>query len=75
MEVEKNHDGLHAHFMDAQANHVSAQQVVKAAHEELLQLLRQRADVMKRIGTVKQTISGLAIFSATSAGRRLARTD
>ena len=60
MEVEKNHDGLHAHFMDAQANHVSAQQVVKAAHEELLQLLRQRADVMKRIGTVKQTISGLA---------------
>ena len=36
------------------------QQVVKQAHEELLQLLRQRADLMKRIGTLKQTISGLA---------------
>jgi len=36
------------------------QQVVKAAHEELRQLMRQRAEVMKRIGTVKQTIVGLA---------------
>jgi hypothetical protein len=39
---------------------LSAQEVVRAAHEELLQLLRQRAEVMKRIGTVKQTIAGLA---------------
>src|SRR3981081_2954610 len=59
MEVGKNnHDGLHA--IDAQANNISAQQVVKAAHEELLQLMRQRAEIMKRIGTVKQTIAGLA---------------
>ena len=36
------------------------QEVVKAAQEELRQLLRQRAEVMKRIGTVKQTIVGLA---------------
>ncbi|HTR64220.1 MAG TPA: hypothetical protein VMH85_00510 [Terriglobales bacterium] len=36
------------------------QQVVRAAHEELQQLLRQRAEIMKRIGTVKQTIAGLA---------------
>ena len=42
------------------SNNVSAQKVVKAAHEELLQLMRQRAEVMKRIGTVKQTIAGLA---------------
>lgn len=35
-------------------------EVVKAAHEELRQLLKQRADIMKRIGTVKQTIVGLA---------------
>jgi chorismate mutase len=61
MEVGKNNgDGLHANLIDAQANNISAQQVVKAAHEELLQLMRQRAEVMKRIGTVKQTISGLA---------------
>jgi hypothetical protein len=39
---------------------VSAQMVVKAAHEELLQLMRQRTELMKRIGTVKQTIAGLA---------------
>jgi hypothetical protein len=36
------------------------QQVVRAAHDELRQLMRQRADIMKRIGTVKQTIVGLA---------------
>jgi hypothetical protein len=59
MEVGKNgRDGLQA--IDAQANSIPAQQVVKAAHEELLQLMRQRAEVMKRIGTVKQTIAGLA---------------
>jgi hypothetical protein len=36
------------------------QEVVRQAHEELRQLLQQRADVMRRIGTIKQTISGLA---------------
>jgi len=36
------------------------QEVIRQAHEELRQLMQQRADVMKRIGTVKQTIAGLA---------------
>jgi hypothetical protein len=36
------------------------QEVVRQAHEELRHLLRQRAEVMRRIGTVKQTIAGLA---------------
>lgn len=36
------------------------QEVVKTAHEELRQLMKQRADIMKRIGTLKQTIAGLA---------------
>jgi hypothetical protein len=36
------------------------QEVVKTAHEELRQLMRQRSEIMKRIGTLKQTISGLA---------------
>jgi hypothetical protein len=36
------------------------QEVVRQAHEELRQLLQQRAEVMKRIGTIKQTIAGLA---------------
>ena len=35
-------------------------EVVKTAHEELRQLMKQRADIMKRIGTLKQTIAGLA---------------
>src|ERR1700748_3629470 len=39
---------------------VHVQEVVRSAQEELHTLLRQRAEVMKRIGTVKQTISGLA---------------
>ncbi len=36
------------------------QEVIRQAHDELRQLLQQRAEIMKRIGTVKQTISGLA---------------
>ena len=36
------------------------QEVLKSAHEELRLLLKQRAEIMKRIGTVKQTIVGLA---------------
>jgi len=59
MEVVKA-NGVGSESMLAQGNNISAQQVVKAAHEELLQLMRQRAEIMKRIGTVKQTIAGLA---------------
>ena len=36
------------------------QEVVRQAQEELRQLMRQRSEIMKRIGTVKQTITGLA---------------
>jgi hypothetical protein len=36
------------------------QEVVRQAHEELRQLFKQRAEVMRRIGTIKQTIAGLA---------------
>jgi len=36
------------------------EEVVKQAHHELRHLLQQRAEVMRRIGTVKQTIAGLA---------------
>jgi hypothetical protein len=38
----------------------NVKEVVKTAHDELRQLMRQRADIMKRIGTIKQTIVGLA---------------
>ena len=43
-------DGRDPHVME----------VVKTAHDELRQLVRQRAEIMKRIGTLKQTIAGLA---------------
>ncbi len=36
------------------------QEVLRSAHEELRSLLKQRGEIMKRIGTVKQTIVGLA---------------
>jgi hypothetical protein len=51
-------DNGHLQNSDVQNGHV--QEVIRQAHEELRQLLRQRAEVMKRIGTVKQTIAGLA---------------
>jgi len=71
MEVAKNnHDGLHN--VNVLANEVSVHQVVKAAHEELRQLLQQRAEIMKRIGTVKQTITGLAdLFGEEALGEEL----
>jgi chorismate mutase len=71
MEVAKNnHDGLSS--VNVLANQVSVHQVVKAAHEELRQLLQQRAEIMKRIGTVKQTITGLAdLFGEEALGEEL----
>ncbi|HVO81487.1 MAG TPA: hypothetical protein VMT28_12190 [Terriglobales bacterium] len=36
------------------------QQVVRSAEQELFQLLQRRAEIMKRIGTIKQTLAGLA---------------
>jgi hypothetical protein len=59
MEVAKSvRDGIRE--MDPRASGVPVQQVVTAAHDELRQLMHQRAEIMKRIGTVKQTIAGLA---------------
>jgi hypothetical protein len=36
------------------------QEVIRSAEQELYQLLRQRAETMKRIGTIKQTLVCLA---------------
>ena len=43
-----------------QSDHQQMQEVFNAVERELEQLLRQRAQITKRIGTVKQTILGLA---------------
>jgi hypothetical protein len=44
----------------SQAGGPHVQEVLRAAQDELRLLLQQRAEIMKRIGTVKQTIIGLA---------------
>jgi len=56
-------------FINASSGEPDAhvRQVVNQAHDELLQLLRQRADLMRRIGTLKQTILGLANLFGTKA--------
>jgi len=56
LEVQKANGSIKPERYDV----AHVQEVVRQAHEELRILLRQRAEVMKRIGTVKQTISGLA---------------
>jgi hypothetical protein len=49
-----------AHKSSTGAGNGHVQEVVRQAHDELRQLLQQRGEVMKRIGTIKQTIAGLA---------------
>ena len=36
------------------------QEVIRSAERELHELLQRRAELMKRIGTIKQTLAGLA---------------
>ena len=60
----------------SRARGLPVHQVVMAAKEELRQLLTQRAEIMKRIGTVKQTIAGLAnLFGEDALGERFTGTD
>jgi hypothetical protein len=62
-------NGNVVHTVMTGENNVPVHQVVQAAHDELRQLLTQRADIMKRIGTVKQTIAGLAnLFGEEALG-------
>ncbi len=58
--MENGHSGMG--FAKSTGNYGTGhvQEVVRQAHDELRQLLQQRAEVMRRIGTVKQTIVGLA---------------
>src|SRR5882757_8089492 len=44
----------------AQSADPHVQEVIRSAERELHELLQQRADLMKRIGTIKQTLAGLA---------------
>ncbi|HMH05543.1 MAG TPA: hypothetical protein VK579_02565 [Terriglobales bacterium] len=44
----------------SQAADLHVQEVIRSAERELHELLQRRADLMKRIGTIKQTLAGLA---------------
>ncbi len=44
----------------SQAEDLHVQEVIRSAERELRELLQRRAELMKRIGTIKQTLSGLA---------------
>lgn len=59
MENESHSGGTQRNVL-ARSGDPHVQEVVRVAHRELQQLMRQRAEIMKRIGTVKQTIVGLA---------------
>lgn len=45
---------------DNNSRNASVEEVVRSAAQELTELLRQRALIMKRIGGLKQTLAGLA---------------
>jgi hypothetical protein len=51
----------------AQSADPHVQEVIRSAERELHELLQQRADLMKRIGTIKQTLAGLANIFGDSA--------
>ena len=60
-ELAKNENGESLPTINAQTSSISAATGSQGCpNQELLQLMRQRAEIMKRIGTVKQTIAGLA---------------
>jgi hypothetical protein len=44
----------------SQAGDLHVQEVIRSAERELHELLERRAELMKRIGTIKQTLAGLA---------------
>jgi hypothetical protein len=54
------HDSVSAVRAIANPGNGHVEEVVRQAQQELRQLLQQRAEVMRRIGTIKQTIVGLA---------------
>jgi hypothetical protein len=51
---------LAGHNGNSQPADQHVQAVIRSAERELGELLQRRAEVMKRIGTIKQTLSGLA---------------
>jgi hypothetical protein len=53
-------ESTHGSNAKAQAPDLHVQEVIRSVERELYGLLQQRGEVMKRIGTIKQTLAGLA---------------
>ena len=57
---------------DIRARDLHVQEVIRSAELELLALLQQRVELMKRIGSIKQTLVGLAnMFGDSVLSERL----
>ena len=52
--------GMNGSNGQSQAAELHVQEVIRSAERELHELLQRRAELMKRIGTIKQTLAGLA---------------
>jgi hypothetical protein len=52
--------GMNGSNGQSQAADLHVQEVIRSAERELHELLQRRAELMKRIGTIKQTLAGLA---------------
>jgi hypothetical protein len=63
---------VHGSNGQSQAADLHVQEVIRSAERELHELLQRRAELMKRIGTIKQTLAGLAnIFGDSVLNDRL----
>ncbi len=52
--------GINGSNGQSQAADLHVQEVIRSAERELQELLERRAELMKRIGSIKQTLAGLA---------------
>ena len=52
--------GVNGSNGQSEAADLHVQEVIRSAERELHELLERRAELMKRIGTIKQTLAGLA---------------
>ena len=59
--------GINRANEQSQPSDLHVQEVIRSAERELRELLQRRAELMKRIGTIKQTLAGLADIFGESA--------
>jgi hypothetical protein len=55
---------------NSQVKDADVQEVIRSGERQLIALLEQRANLMKRIGSVKQALAGLANMFGTRCSTR-----